>query len=98
MLDLRGVYFSDDLENELRERTMYLSNLRFSSSVVGNPGAALGDPFNHDDLYEDVACPLDSQPSTLTSDDGDDDGPAFTNAPFREGIEVPRDVRHRLPC
>ena len=71
---------------------MYLSNLRFSSSVVGNPGAALG----HDDLYEDVACPLDSQPSTLTSDDDDDDRPAFTGAPFREGIEVP--LRRRLPC
>ena len=95
MLDLRGVYFSDDLENELRERTMYLSNLRFSSSGVGNPGV---DRFNHDDLYEDVAYPLDSQPSTLTSDDDDDDGPAFTGAPFREGIEVPRDVRRRLPC
>ncbi|KAM5537914.1 hypothetical protein V8D89_008390 [Ganoderma adspersum] len=91
MLDLRGVYFSDDLENELRERTMYLSNLRFSSSVVGNLDTPLGDRFNHGDLHEDV-------PSTLTFDDDDDDGPAFTRAPFKEGVEAPRDVRRRLPC
>lgn len=98
MLDLRGVYFSDGLENEL-DRTMYLSNLRFGSSVIGNLGAPLGDRFPHDDLHEDMVCVFDAHESTIGYGDGEDDGdelPEFSGDPFKEGIEAPLDVRPRL--
>ena len=75
MLDLRGVYFSDDLENELLERTAYLSNLRFSSSVVGNLGATLspGGRFHRGGSDEDMAHGFDSLSSSASYDDDDDD-------------------------
>ncbi|PIL33714.1 hypothetical protein GSI_04339 [Ganoderma sinense ZZ0214-1] len=73
MLDLRGVYFSDDLENELLERTAYLSNLRFSSSAVGNLDASLGGRLHHEGSDEDMSRGFDSLPSSLPYDDYDDD-------------------------
>ncbi len=99
MLDLRGVYFSDDMENEL-ERTMHLSNLRFGSSAIGNLGATLGGRLHHDHLHEDVVCDLDFHEGSLSYADVEDDEdelPEFVGDPFKAGMQAPPDVRHRLP-
>ncbi|KAI1790336.1 hypothetical protein LXA43DRAFT_510697 [Ganoderma leucocontextum] len=100
MLDLRGVYFSDDMENEL-DKTMHLSTIHFTSSVVGNLGATLRGRLHHDDLHQDMARDLDSHASTLCcEDDNDDDDelPEFAGDPFKAGIRAPLDVRQCLPC
>ena len=93
MLDLRGVYFSDDLENEL-DRTMYLSNLRFGSSVIGNLGANLKGHVGHDYAHRHAARDLDSHASTADYDE-DEDVSEFMDDPFPEGIQAPLEACHR---
>ncbi|EJF60683.1 hypothetical protein DICSQDRAFT_170833 [Dichomitus squalens LYAD-421 SS1] len=98
LLDLRGIYFSDGVENEL-EGSMHLSNVNFSTAnVIGNLGATSMTPFHcsgfQDDSDGDGVYDVDSP----DYEDGEDDEeqPQFRSDPFKDGIEVPSNMRHRL--
>ncbi|TBU37654.1 hypothetical protein BD309DRAFT_973604 [Dichomitus squalens] len=98
LLDLRGIYFSDGVENEL-EGSMHLSNVNFSTAnVIGNLGATSMIPFHcrgfQDDSDGDGVYDVDNP----DYEDGEDDEeqPQFRSDPFKDGIEVPSNIRHRL--